>query len=287
MKKYFLLCLMLIIFFTLHACGGGSSNNSNSTGNNENGTSTATMWTGTDVNTLSTTDTGMDTGSGYNSDDLTASTQRALDYQEIANVAGKHEYYHTALRHADELNNIWAQEADDISWTNNGQKYSGRDEVYKFYVTDLASNLTSSLQSANAIDSSIEIKDANLGTGVLWYHTLNSPLIEVAGDGKTAKGIWMSFGTVTGPQGASMTAQWTCETYGIDFIKENSKWKIWHLRLWVYFYTDVDGHWYNTSDNTAFSSSGNTYNQGYSLYTIASSPKMPEPYDTWDNTFSY
>jgi hypothetical protein len=282
MKRCFIMFLMLAMLFSLCAC----SHNESSGETNNTGSGTDTTGSGTDVNTLSTADTGIDTSTGYNSADITASTQRALDCQEVANVAGKHEYYHTALRHEDELNNIWAQEADDISWTNNSQKYSGWDEVYKFYVTDLASNLSSSLASANAIDSSIAITDANLGTGVLWYHTLNSPIIEVAGDGQTAKGLWMSFGTVTGPGSASMTAQWTCESYGIDFIKENGKWKIWHLRLFVYFYSDVDKHWYNASENQAYSAS-NTYYRGYSLYTIASSPKIPVPYDTWGNTFSY
>jgi hypothetical protein len=286
MKKCLIIFLTLSMLFSLGACGGSSKGSDTSDSGTDTTTGSGTVGSGTGTNTWSTTDAGMDTSTGYNSDDITASTQRALDYQEIANIAGKHEYYHTALRHKDELNNIWAQEADDISWTNNSQKYSGWDEVYTFYVTDLASNLSSSLASSNAIDSSIAIIDANLGTGILWYHTLNSPIIEVAGDGKTAKGLWMSFGTVTGPGGTSMTAQWTCESYGIDFIKENGKWKIWHLRLFVYFYSNVDDHWYNTSENQAYSATGEYY-PGYSLYTIASSPKIPEPYDTWDNTFSY
>ena len=34
--------------------------------------------------------------------------------------------------------------------------------------------------------------------GALWYHMLTTPVIEVSGDGKTARGIWMSFGNVTG-----------------------------------------------------------------------------------------
>jgi hypothetical protein len=212
--------------------------------------------------------------------------QRSLDYEEVQKVAGMHEYYHTALRHEAELNDIWAQE-HEVTWKNNTDYYVGWDNLYTFYVTDLQSHITQCLKAANAIDSSIEITDDNKGAGMLWYHMLMSPVIEVAGDGQTARGVWMSFGTVTEPNGTSMTAQWTCETYGIDFVKENGKWKIWHLRLHVYFYSNVDGHWYNTSDNQAASDAG-TYFTGYSLHKIAEAAEIPEPYNTWaDLTTSF
>jgi hypothetical protein len=55
-------------------------------------------------------------------------------------------------------------------------------------------------------------------------HTLTTPIIEVAGDGKTAKGMWYSPGQVTevGQDGKPM-AMWMWEKYGADFER---RWQV-------------------------------------------------------------
>src|SRR5262249_36136111 len=86
-----------------------------------------------------------------------------------------------------------------------------------------------------------------------WYHMLTTPVIEVAGDGKTAKGVFMSFGNVSGTMvaGGKATSQWTQEKYGMDFVKENGRWKIWHLRTYVDFYVPTDKSWLDPTANSA------------------------------------
>lgn len=158
-------------------------------------------------------------------------TQRLLDIAEITNVASAHEYYHSAWMHQAEIENIWSAR-EDVSWTNNVDRYGNRKSFWGFYVDNLKNFPTH---------------------GTLAYHTLTTPIIEVAGDGKTAKAIFMSQGTVAGPGpgGAPAQAQWTAEKYGMDFIKENGVWKIWHLRTYVEFYSNVNGSPANVSDNQA------------------------------------
>jgi hypothetical protein len=141
--------------------------------------------------------------------------QRALDIAEITNVAGMHEYYHSALMHKAELENVWSTK-DDISWKNNNDYYANKKDVYKFYADGCP--------------------QGEQKRGSLWYHMLTSPVIVVAGDGQTAQAVWQSFGNVTGKGGQ---LQWTEEKYAMDFIKEDGKWKIWHLRTYVEFYTDA------------------------------------------------
>jgi hypothetical protein len=216
-------------------------------------------------------------------------TQRLLDIQEISNVASLHEYYHNALMHGEDLANIWAK-APDITWTNNTDKYIGQASMKKFYIDGLP-------------------KDKK---GALWYHMLTTPVIEVAGDGKTAKAIYMSFGNVSGamfnqPPGA----QWTQEKYGMDFIKENGHWKIWHLRTYVDFYTATDKSWLNPKDNLAAPhvqakdgagvkeepgvsfemakpDQKGEYYEGYHLdRTPKLEPVLPQPYCTFKDTFAY
>lgn len=221
---------------------------------------------------------------------LAQKIQRARDILEIQNVASLHEYYHNAWRHRDEYLDIWAQKTPGVSWTNNTDKYIGQASMKRFYVDGMP-------------------KDR---AGAMWYHMLTTPVIEVAGDGKTAKGIWMSFGNVSGAMfNQPAAAQWTQEKYGIDFVKEGGRWKIWHLRTYVDFYTAIDKNWLDPKHNLAapqeqaaagagvkaepgVSFEGMTpdergnYYEGYHLKRQPKlEPRLPEPYCTFKDTFSY
>ena len=181
---------------------------------------------------------------------LLEATERTLAWQECSNLAGAHEDYHTALNHAGELEDLWVTEEpyrSTMSWTNNTQKMVGYDNLYAFYVTDLQPHVEQCTRTAESMDETgtIENNEDWQGTGMLWYHMLMSPEIEVAADGQTAIGHWQSFGTVTEPAGCGYQAQWTCEDYNMVFVKQSDgQWKIWHLRTFVHFYTNVDNHWY-------------------------------------------
>ena len=163
--------------------------------------------------------------------------QRALDILEIQNVTSLHEYYHNALMHCEELRDIWARKTPGIMWTNNTDKYIGEKSVYKFYCDGVKNMPT---------------------IGALWYHMLTTPVVEVSGDGKTAKAIYMSFGNVSGAMGSDPkgAAQWTQEKYGFDMVKEDGRWKIWHLRTYVDFYSPFEKSWLEPGANIAAPTSG-------------------------------
>jgi len=74
-----------------------------------------------------------------------------------------------------------------------------------------------------------------LQPGVLHMHTMFTPVIEIAGDGQTAKGVWDSFGPEV--QGPNDEGGWFQAKYGVDFVKENGVWKIWHLQVYPIFTT--------------------------------------------------
>jgi hypothetical protein len=227
--------------------------------------------------------------------------QRSLDYQQVQNVASLHEYYHAALMHKEEYENIWSRKRDDISWTNNNQKMPNRKSFHKFYVEDVVKMKTTSLEALHKQRPDIEIKPENYGAGILWCHTLTTPVIQIAGDGQTAKGIWMSWGHVTGPNPDGWMCTWAYEKYGMDFVKEDGEWKIWHLHTFVDFYSPVNGSWTNPDTNIAANrekseafqpkedwfESGEYYT-GYSPSTVPKmEPKPPVPYYTFNETFSY
>ena len=245
---------------------------------------------------------------------------RVNAYQACQNLAGAHEFYHTALDHQGELDNCWVTEEpylDTMSWTNNTQFMYGYDNVWEFYCgTALTGHGQSTQAQAMAADSTgtITMDDEWYAAGTLWYHMLMSPVIEVAKDGQTAIGLWQSFGTVTE---VSM-CQWTCEDYTMVFVKQSDgEWRIWHLRTFVHFYTTYGYNWYEQNmatqgavgnqpagvgvlNDSSGSASGEpsgspdmpmpgqedysingTYYLGLDLYKVPVLATIPQPYDTW------
>ena len=62
----------------------------------------------------------------------------------------------------------------------------------------------------------------------------------VAGDGKTAKGVWRSPGieAVVPPDGGKPVPLWSFGAYAVDVIRTKGDWKVSHL------------HWYRTMKST-------------------------------------
>lgn len=74
--------------------------------------------------------------------------------------------------------------------------------------------------------------------GQLSVHAMFSPVIEIAADGKTAKGVWDSFGPNI--NNGNEVGNWLWVKYAVDFIKEDGLWKIWHLQVYALFNTPYD-----------------------------------------------
>jgi hypothetical protein len=85
--------------------------------------------------------------------------------------------------------------------------------------------------------------------GKLILHYTTTPVIEVAADARTAKGMWIMMGLESGVmtdeeaakaperlftpgrvQGKRVWAHWVWARYGLDFLNEDGVWKIWHFR---------------------------------------------------------
>lgn len=83
-----------------------------------------------------------------------------------------------------------------------------------------------------------------VGVGNLCFmHTLATPIIEVAGNGMTAKAVWCSPGFETGvnlPRGDFNS--WCWGKYGMDFIKnpDTGEWRIWHMKWFRITRNDYD-----------------------------------------------
>lgn len=144
--------------------------------------------------------------------------------------------------------------------------------------------------------------------GAMFIHPLTSPAIEVAQDGKTAKGVWISPGLETYyydhkhtcpddhvPGIAPMRAYWCWGKYACDFALEpDGKWKIWHMKWIRDFRCDYYLSWVDdvamTSTTANYPTFGRNdikpcrYHEPYKQKERRKAiPAMPEPYETFDD----
>ena len=231
---------------------------------------------------------------------LEAMVQRLNDIHDIQNIMSLHEYYHTAGMHKEEVEEIWAQKTPGVSWeTGDLGRFEGIEAIRSIYVDGKEMVGEANLKEMRELYPQIEDDPKNKTIGTMNVHMLTTPMIEVAEDGKTAKGIWMSPGHVTQVRGGKLTACWMWEKYAVDFVKEDGKWKIWHFHVYTDFQTPYDKSWVENSLEPklppafppGFPKSNKPmtvdYPQ-YSPFTVPKNePKPPVPYETFNDTFSY
>ncbi|MBP2655086.1 MAG: hypothetical protein H6Q73_2655 [Firmicutes bacterium] len=232
---------------------------------------------------------------------LEEKVQKALDINEVQIVMSKHEYYHALGTNIEELENIWTKTAPDVSFALNAGYWVGYDSIMNAYGTIHQANLEADLARLRV--NYPDVAEDALGAGILMMHTLTTPIIEIAGDGQTAKGMWYTPGQVTGiGSDGYPSAQWMWEKYGVDFIKEDGVWKIWHMLICTDCSCDVAGNtsWVTDATTTSVLKDAETATVNptpdiqispYSSYSNTqvpqNIPRMPEPYWTFSETFSY
>jgi len=144
---------------------------------------------------------------GKSADEL---AQLAVDLHEINNLMSLHAWYHAASMNDVELDEIWSKR-DDIVWAQNSGYWIGPKSIRAYYGPKVSRESTK---------------------GSFVWHTITTPVIEVAADRQTAKGVWYTPGVVGGFESGF---NWMFEKYGVDFILEDGVWKVWHMHV----YTDT------------------------------------------------
>jgi hypothetical protein len=204
-------------------------------------------------------------------DQLQKMVQRMADKEEVRRVMAMHEWYHNAFMHREEVADIWAMEMPDVRFAINTCVFEGPEKLMEFYVE--------MFEGWNRWSN---------GAGSLVYHCLTTDVIEIAEDGKTATGVWMSPGIMTNVVETGGQAMWVYEKYGVDFIKVDGKWKIWHLHTYTDFYCPWDKCWTENPQNYSGeppvepTRRVRSYME-YSVNTVPQFiPKPPQPYKTFN-----
>lgn len=131
--------------------------------------------------------------------------------------------------------------------------------------------------------------------GCMFDHYVCTPIIEVAGDGKTARAKFDSPGHETQIDGKSgHKAFWCWGSYSAEFIKEpDGKWKIWHLKWWRTFRTEFYKSWVDDWQNIMTGPAHEhdwpaepcTFFHPYDTKTERwPFPLPPEPYENYEGT---
>lgn len=216
------------------------------------------------------------------------------DTTAIANIMGAFTFLNCYKQHKRQFEN-WSHNEPTI--TLNDGKYVGYEAVKAFFVdyheaqTRWANETMRKLFPEELGDKSDEEIWAVGSNTVLNFTT---PLIEVAFDGQTAKGMWYVYGSTTEVYSTGPKAAWNFGRCAVDFVKEDGVWKIWHMTMFTDIQCPVGGNW---GKDKMYPHEGveipeptvkEHYYTGYGEdFLSLVEPPLPEPYDTFVNTFSY
>ena len=228
---------------------------------------------------------------------------RFEDKREIKNLMGKYANC-IILNREQEVYDLFWSKADDVSLMFNDGAYVGAAAVSGYYAACYERNmLVAKLLQARFPERLGGKSDEDIyGIGPFKVKPLASPVIEVAGDGKTAKGLWFCQGAYNDVESCGPVAHWTWGYFAVDFVKEADGWKIWHLQ----YLNDIDcicgQNW--AVEQTPYPELPEFAPLGefkYPEYTVKKTfrtlysadrptvecPEIPRPYATFAETFSY
>ncbi|MCL8017257.1 nuclear transport factor 2 family protein [Streptomyces sp. AS02] len=217
-------------------------------------------------------------------DALRRRLERLEAVQEIQNLMGRRAFLHSAGMNDREFEECWSTRDDICFEAEDWGVWDGREAIIAAYVKE------------NPFPSDT--------VGLMIEHCLTTQVIEVAEDGQTAKGVWISPGHETFPivPGEPPKPHWSWGRYSVDFVKEDGQWRVWHLHVLTTFRTPYDRSWVDAALNRPeyFPEEGATmegmtpptrpvtFNQPYHPDKApAYQPVPPRRYRDWSETTSY
>jgi hypothetical protein len=213
-------------------------------------------------------------------DEVLLRLQRHDAVHEILNLMGRYETYHFVRSEIAQTVNLFALWRPDCCVEEGAHGVAlGTEAVIKRWTETKVGN-----QKAAAA-----------------LHLASTPVIEVAGNGKTAKGTFLSLGMGSGLislKERKVREQWCIGKYAIDFIRnpETGEWKIWHLHWYRLIINDYDQGFVShlfTQDRTEELSAlpGRAQTQFHRSLSLTEDthpfPLPPAPYYDYDGDFRW
>ena len=205
---------------------------------------------------------------------------------------------------AEWFDELWSGR-EDISLGENNGFWIGRQPVRRAWAEGRAA-----ARQADAEILRVSRPEAGPGDGSMDRVNLMSPLVEVARDGETAKAMWYCPGVSARSEAVGkMHLCWHYIRYAADFIREEGKWRLWHVFAGSEFRFEMghayipatgmkplpDATEYPQNPDTAHLPLGRTkmppYDLSMQVYSIdygwSAYPAEPIPYERFEDTFTY
>ncbi len=229
--------------------------------------------------------------------------ERWEDRRECQNLAGKLSHSYVIKQEHLIYERLWSRRGDVCMGLNDGW-YKGADAVKGWYDALRDKNILCSRLIKDYFPE--ELGDVSyeeaLGVGLLGYKPVDTCVVEVASDGQTAKGLWVCRGGYMDLESVGFVYKVEWSYLAIDFILEDGQWKIWHLQNLYDVDAPIGDGWSKPrvewEEEPAFAelrdfkmpepNVPSVLREYYHpMRRFAPSPRVPEPYDTFAETFSY
>lgn len=169
-----------------------------------------------------------------NLDALERQIERLEAEIEIKNSMGYYSFHHVSNMQQETID-LFAPDNNDVRSTMMWGAYDGIEGVRE-----------------NFMVRHMDLHEPARCLGIILYHVMTSGVIEVAGDGQTARATWLSPGMSIWPdvnRGVVPTADdiatvdWANIKYGMDYIRQNGNWYWLHQRVYSIFGAPYDKCW--------------------------------------------
>lgn len=225
------------------------------------------------------------------------------DRRAVQNVMGIFSCHYLLKREKDIVSELFSTR-EDISLAVNEGYYTGRSAVVSYYEALHQKNLltTSLIMEKYPEKFTDKTPEEAYGCGLINYKPLDTPVVEIAGDGQTARGIWTCRNSYSDLRASGPVAFYEWGWVAADFVKEEAGWKIWHLQILNDVHVQA-GLQYNEAEKPYAPVPGfeaildfmmpepNVKMTVRELYSTSRprtlAPEVPEPYETFDPAHSY
>ncbi len=219
---------------------------------------------------------------------------------EIENLMGRRSFKVMTIQDQDVFETMWSKN-DPCLGFNHGY-YKGYEAVAGYFrgLRELQLLRAKAAMELHPEELAGKTAEELFGVGAFHANNLTTPVIELAGDMKTAKGIWYVLdGDVDYKQEGH--AAYNClGRIGVDFICEDGEWKIWHLVYAEDIRVPMGESWTapaQSAEPTIAALANFTmpepnvpmcvHEHWHEKRQMKPFPEIPVPYESFEQTFSY
>lgn len=170
-------------------------------------------------------------------DELNIYADRLFAAKECRYLISRYSYYLSAFR-TRELMELWANREDSVFIALWG-KYFGYDGIKRHFICEMGDRTDP--QVLERIKGLVMIRD------------MSTEMLQIAGDGETARGSWISMGQDAYiREDGKPQADWVWNKYAVEFICDNGKWKIWKMHIFPVFSSPFEKSWTDKPDYVGY-----------------------------------